>query len=182
MATLADCAKILGHAKSAFGRDDFGKKETLVYAQFLADIPADTLDRIVCEHIATSRFFPSVAEIRERWAECVTGNLPSPEEAWAQVRDCIRRVGHYGIPQFSHPEVSAAVAAIGWETLCAMQIGESGVYHAQFLKAYASQRGRAITAAQSAPSRKVHLLADRSLSQAGEIDARAIGYRREEQA
>jgi hypothetical protein len=83
----------------------------------LSDLPYSAGEQAVATWIRTSRFFPAPAELREM-ALNVLGVAPSPEDAWAEVVEQMRRVGSYGSPSFSNPVVADAVRRIGWRSLC----------------------------------------------------------------
>jgi hypothetical protein len=61
----------------------------------------------------TSRFFPTVAELREALVEAGDPDpLPDADQAWAEVAAAARN-GLYGRPWFSHPAVHQTVKAMG---------------------------------------------------------------------
>jgi hypothetical protein len=126
----------------------------------LRDLPFVTVMAAAEEVMRTSRFFPTVAEIREIVATSeVAGDL-IPEEAWAEVRSEARRVGfnrpptfHRGVfhreePRFSSPLIERAVQAVGWETICTGN-NERGFIRDQFVKALAAIARHEVKRAQA---------------------------------
>ncbi len=115
-----------------------------VYALALADLPLEEARAAVVEHLGTSRFWPSIAEIRELVARRRTG-LPDAETAWAIVvraaeaanREISER-GEYRRVPFACELVERAVEVIGWERI---RSGEDrSILGAQFRKLYESWR------------------------------------------
>lgn len=117
-----------------------------IYVKLLADLDNDALTAATQQHIATSKFPPTVAELREACSFLTRPALPSWSDAWAEVLDCIRRVGYLGQPSFSHPLIAQAVQGLGgWQTMCQMEISETATWRAQFrdtFNAYASRAER----------------------------------------
>ncbi len=157
MASCSEVKLLIGKLAAVYPHAKIDGAMADAYASFLADAPIDAVLRAVERHVTTSRFFPMIADIRALIAEEQTGDVPQPEEAWLEVKEAIRKVGSYGVPQFSHPTISSAVAAVGWETLCAMQIEEAGIYQAQFVKMHAVFRKRLIGQHVALPSASVPL-------------------------
>jgi hypothetical protein len=115
-----------------------------VYAVALADLPWAEAREAVVEHLGTSRFWPSIAEIRELVARQRTG-LPDPESAWAIVvqaaeaanREISERGSYRRVP-FSCVLIERAVEVIGWERI---RSGEDrSILSAQFRRLYESWR------------------------------------------
>jgi len=122
-----------------------------VYVQMLKDIPGEDLFRAARQCIATLKFFPTVAEIREKAQQ---SHLPSAAEAWQEVTRQIWQSGYYGKPQFQNPLVAQIVTAMGWRELCTSenQIAD----RAHFMRMYdeLAQRAQAqFLALNSGPSR-----------------------------
>jgi hypothetical protein len=89
-----------------------------VYRQMLSDVTYEQALSAVQDLIATEDRWPSVASIRRRIALRAGVLPPSPSNAWQEVSDAISNGGRSTLPQFSHPAIKAAVAAIGWWELC----------------------------------------------------------------
>ncbi len=87
------------------------------YAFGLADLDHAAAKEAVRSLMQTSRFLPTIAEVRERAVEQRVA-LPSPEEAWGIVRRAIGALGMYRTPVFDCDEIQAAVNAIGWRSIC----------------------------------------------------------------
>jgi hypothetical protein len=68
--------------------------------------------------MATSKFLPTIAEIRAAAVEMAHGARRLGGEAWGDVGSEIRRVGAYGEPQFTDPVAAECVRLMGWRNLC----------------------------------------------------------------
>ena len=91
-----------------------------VYLSLLMDIPAKTLERATLEHIACSKFYPTIGELRQAAFDLLEASNPLPEghEAWQAVMAEVERVGHAGKPEFDSPLIAKAVETLGWRTIC----------------------------------------------------------------
>jgi hypothetical protein len=117
-----------------------------LYEEFLADLRFDDARTAIGRLLCTSRFPPSIAEVREAVAEIAIGVRRSGLSAWGDVVMAIRRIGSYGEPSFDDPVVARVVRVLGWRTLCLADTPE-GVDRANFAKLYDeyAQRERADT-------------------------------------
>lgn len=113
------------------------------YAELLADLSYDECKRAVLSAIAECKFMPTIAEIRSRVAE-TQGPQQSGDEAWGDVMQAVARFGIYRTPIFSDACTEAAVATIGWRTICNTPEDQSATLRAQFRRVYDSMRGRAL--------------------------------------
>jgi hypothetical protein len=132
----SEAKKIVAMLIAAFPYAKLSPETPDVYATMLVDLPAVPAALVAKELIASSRFFPTIAEIREVVAALRVG-APASEEAWAEVLTSFSRVGRYRSPTFSHPLISKTVDCLGWQTMCDSENPEST--RARFLEAYSSQ-------------------------------------------
>jgi Loader and inhibitor of phage G40P len=135
--TPNEVGKLVAYLKAAYPRATIEPDTLEVYRIWLSDLPYEPARAAVVTIIATERFFPTVAEIREAAAQLVTG-VPVAEAAWAEVMAAVREHGMDGWPEWSHPAVAEAVRAIGWHLIC----GSTNVAteRAHFLRIYAAMR------------------------------------------
>ena len=63
----------------------------------LQDIPYDVAELALNKWVATNKWSPSIAEIRETAATITTGELPDWGEGWEQVLKAIRMYGSYNV-------------------------------------------------------------------------------------
>jgi len=100
---------LLAELVAAFPNVNVAPATFAVYERELADVPLEPLARKVRLTIRESRFFPSVAELREALLPAALANGPLTE---------LQRVmGLLPSPYASHEEVDAAMEAIGIEAM-----------------------------------------------------------------
>jgi hypothetical protein len=108
-----------------------------LWSEMLSDIPFDIAKAALIKVLATARFWPTVAEIREAAAEIINPQLPSPIEAWGEVVQAIKIYGLYrqeeGISSLS-PITKRVVQNIGWREICLCE--QPDVIRGQFRMAY----------------------------------------------
>lgn len=87
----------------------------------LQDIPYDVAEIGLNKWVATNKWSPSIADIREMATDVKLGEVPDWGEGWEQVQRAIRRYGSYE-PQKaldSMDEITRqCVKQIGWRNLC----------------------------------------------------------------
>lgn len=127
---------------SAWPRPPVEAATVHVYAYALADLDHEAAMGAVMGLMQTSRFFPTIAEIRERAVKNRV-DLPTPELAWGIVYRAIQRFGAHRVPEFDCDEIQEAVKAIGWKNLC---LSENEV----------ADRARFIDAMKAALAKRMH--------------------------
>jgi len=115
------------------------RKDTLrIYVEMLSDLDTGELERAAKLVMTRSRFFPTIAELREAVADLRTegmrGGVLSSVDAWNMVNKQILEVGSYGVPQFGDPLTARIVEGMGWRTLCMSENGMADRAH--FMKMY----------------------------------------------
>lgn len=116
----------------------------------LEDIPYKIARVAVNKHIATEKWFPTIAEIRASALSVAGTGIPDPATAWAEVLAEVRRTGTYGVPEFSCDEIKMAVNSIGWRNICLSE--KISIERAHFTRAYEVYETRAKEMAQLPPS------------------------------
>lgn len=98
----------------------FDKPVIGIYVEMLSDIPASIVLAAAQEHISRKAFFPTISELREAAFGLIEAaqQLPDPYQAWAEVKQAMKQVGHKGSPAFSHPLIGQVVDLFGWVDLC----------------------------------------------------------------
>lgn len=103
---------------AAFPRPPIAEKTVAIYEQMLRDLAVEVAHRAVARLVATSKWLPTIAEIRAAAVEAQLGARRAGAEAWGDVNDAVRRVGRYGTPKFADPLVAEAVRSLGWLAIC----------------------------------------------------------------
>lgn len=145
--TRTETTALLGLLKTAFPRfySDIGDKGDMVnetvemWHLMLSDTEFDIAQVALYKLIATCKFPPSIAEMRECIAAVNHPEIPDPGEAWMEVTSAIRYHGYMrqdeALASLSR-YARQAVARIGWRALCH---GENEMAdRAHFFKVYES--------------------------------------------
>lgn len=136
----------------------------------LKDIPYDVAKAVVGKWVATNRWSPSIAEIREIASDIVNGNTPDWSEGWEKV---VSSFGSYGMyrqdeAMRSFDEITRqAVQRLGYQNLCVSENIE--VDRANFRMIYQDIAGRMKKEAQM-PAELVNLIHSVSISLIAEND------------
>jgi len=129
MATVKEVTKVLAVLTLAYPRAELKDGMAEVYAGLLTDIPNDILEASAKQIMVESIFFPSLAELRNKSIELMSGvkELPLPAEAWdsaSRAHVDYRMVDEQNekgewIPitlkyKWIHPLVEQAAKLLGW--------------------------------------------------------------------
>jgi hypothetical protein len=139
--TEAQAIRLIGGLMAAYRVGQTITDDTAdAYVEDILDLDFEPAALAVKTLRQTSKFLPSIAEIRQAAAEIHAGHLPDEDEAWAEVMANIRHHGWTGTPTWTHPAIHATVKAMGWRDLCAStnQVAD----RAHFLSLYRTQRAR----------------------------------------
>lgn len=165
MASKVTVIRVLAVLQAAYPRFQPPPQTNSVYAELLADIPDDVLDAAAKHRAATSKWFPSVAELRDAAGEIVArgAGVRSAEEAWINVQRAVQRFGWYGQPNgpengygwcvpdmLSDLEKRAVEGLGGWKTLC--ESDNAVADRAHFLKIYGNMLDREMDTAKMLPA------------------------------
>jgi hypothetical protein len=116
--TAVEAAKLVAAMIAAFPQARVTPGTSPVYERMLADLDYVAAQAAVERLIATSRFMPTVAELRSTVLDLTHGERRPGGEAWGDVLKAIGRVGKYRTPTFADQSVARAVTALGWENIC----------------------------------------------------------------
>lgn len=87
----------------------------------LHDIPYNVAEAALNKWVATNKWSPSIAEIREMASTVTNGDIPDWGEGWEQVLAAIRKYGTYGISEAmeSFDEITRqCVERLGFRNIC----------------------------------------------------------------
>lgn len=108
-----------------------------LWARMLADVPYEVAEKALMKVLATAKYFPTVAEMREAVAELTSPQVPDAMDAWGEVVRAIRNYGYYrqeeALASLS-PITRKVVENIGWQEICLSE--EPDVIRGQFRMAY----------------------------------------------
>lgn len=151
--TYSEFLAIFSTLESAFPHSKPTQDTAKVYYLTLQDLPAEVLKAACLKALTDSEFLPTIAKIRARAVELMTGESKSGGEAWGEMIDGLRKRIGYGMPQYADPLITRAVKAIGWDAIC-MADEDDFATRAQFIKVYDSLRARAESTARELPQVK----------------------------
>lgn len=144
--TRNDTIKIIAIIVMAYPSFDKFKDEghiealTSMWAEMFKDDDAVIVSMAVRKHISTSKWPPSIAEIREDMIDIQRPDLIPPDRAWAVVVDVMRSKGEFiadDLHDVLPPMIARAVKRIGWRSLWDMRIyDKAGADRAAFLSMY----------------------------------------------
>lgn len=116
--TRGEAAELVAILASAYHNARPTEQTLLVYERMLGDLDFQTAQGAIAKLMVSSKFFPSIAEIRAAAVEVTSGEKRLGGEAWGDVTMAIRQVGSYGEPTFKDPDVAHSVRMMGWKSLC----------------------------------------------------------------
>jgi hypothetical protein len=106
----------------------------VLWCELLGDVDGDLLRAAALQHATTSKWFPTVAELRQLAADITLGHKMTAMEAWGEVTRQIRTIGHWDKPEFSDLLVRKLVSDMGWLNLCMSEM--PGADRARFMDGY----------------------------------------------
>lgn len=123
--TDSECQKIVAVLMAAFPNAKSTSATTTVYERMLRDQEYVVTNAAVERLLATSRFMPTIAEIREACFDLNLGERQAGGEAWGSVLRAVQGAGSYRTPGvdfvFNDPVVLRCVEALGWQNLCSSE-------------------------------------------------------------
>lgn len=87
----------------------------------LQDIPYNVAEASLRQWVATNKWSPSIAEIREMASTVQHGSIPDWGDGWEQVLKAIRKYGSYRIPEAMEsfdPITRQCVERLGFRNIC----------------------------------------------------------------
>jgi hypothetical protein len=175
VATKPEVLALLNNISEAFPSFELTPGRINLYADMLSDLDTDALKAAVKQHIATAKWPPTVAELREMCLTLTRPALPAWTDAWAELLSEIKRVGHWGEPRFSHDLIKQAVEGLGdWQTICAMEISETATWRAQFRQSFEGYAHRATSEAALLPTARALAAKYGAIAAPAEVQPQAL--------
>jgi hypothetical protein len=155
MATLDEVEFTLAYLAMFYPQWNIPPATMQAWAELLEDIPADALMAAAKQHAVTSKWPPTLAELRQPAQQTTRQALPTFAEAWDEVMERIRSGGSWHLPTWSHPLIERTVAGMGgWLVMCSMPVDETATWRAQFRDMFAAYANRAEADAKLLPEVK----------------------------
>lgn len=117
--TQTEVSKLVAMLIAAFPNAKLNASTATAYEKMLVDLELAVGIAAIERITKSSRFMPTVAEIRSEAALVKHGPVRLGAEAWGDVQEAIRRIGSYApAPTFTDPLVADCVRMMGWKELC----------------------------------------------------------------
>ena len=97
------------------------KESMELWFRELQDIPANVAEAALRKWVATNKWSPSIAELRETAAEVQNGEIPDWGEGWERVLTAIRKYGSYREREALEsldPMTRTCVQRLGFRNIC----------------------------------------------------------------
>lgn len=104
----------------------------------LKDLDDEAFKYAVDTIAKTSKFAPSIAEIREKAWEYKHPDTLTAEQAWEIIYNDLHKYGFYKQPTYDNPILERAKNAISWEALCNVTTDQVSILRRQFIDIYKS--------------------------------------------
>jgi hypothetical protein len=109
-----------------------------VYRRMLRDLESTAAAAAVERLMATSRFLPSISEIRAATLDMTAGEKRDGLDAWGDVKQAVKRIGRGRQPTFADSRVSFVMDCLGWVDFCDSDVGDEPSWRARFVELYNS--------------------------------------------
>lgn len=140
----AETARILAILAAAYPGFEVDEVKHRLWVELLGDLDYGLAVTAVKRHIATNRWPPTVADIREQVIAVALPDEPTAAEAWGEVMQAIRRHGYYREAEAMEslsPRARQVVQMLGWREINMCE--EVDVLRGQFLRMYEQVQKRA---------------------------------------
>lgn len=104
----------------------------------LKDLDDDAFQYAVETIAKTSKFAPSIAELRDKAWEYKHPDTLTAEQAWEIIYNDLHKYGFYKQPTYDNPILERAKNAISWEALCNVTTDQVSILRRQFMDIYRS--------------------------------------------
>lgn len=128
-----------------------------VYYRALADLPAEIVEAAILDAVSKSKFFPTIAEIRDAAARLALGTMTQPPalEAWGRVKDAVALFGRDGwarAEEYLGQPAAMAIYALSWRGFCDSETDEEMSWRARFVELYEQYQRRELDQARMLPA------------------------------
>ena len=109
-----------------------------LWYESLKDLDDDAFQYAVETIVKTSKFAPSIAELRDKAWEYKHPDTLTAEQAWEIIYNDLHKYGFYKQPTYDNPILERAKNAISWEALCNVTTDQVSILRRQFIDIYKS--------------------------------------------
>lgn len=121
--TASEVLDVLEFIRACYPNFAVTERTIDAYTVMLADLPHEAVKKAVVSHAATSRFAPTVAELRQRTMEYVHDPIPDVDDAYHEAREYAK---HRYNPN-DGPMTAAMLEQVGLRPLTARALASVGV-------------------------------------------------------
>jgi hypothetical protein len=186
--TASEVSKLVAVLIASFPHAKVNAGTSQAYEAMLADLDYETANGAVAALVATSRYLPTIAEIREAALTATQGPKRSGVDAWGEVRAAVGRYGMNRTPVFEDSVTAHVMSRLGWREFCQSDSSEMPSWRARFVELYdktatderrdalirslpAVRRMNELRAAESARPKTVGELVERVVSAREDLDS-----------
>lgn len=142
--TRSEAAKLVAVLANAYPSARVTEETSEIYEAMLGDLDFASVQRAAARHIATNKWFPTIAELRAAAVEMACGRVRPALEAWGELCMAIRLEG--GVyaerpPRFDDLILGDTVRQMGWQYLCKSE--NDAADRARFVQLYEEYSARA---------------------------------------
>lgn len=172
--------RLVAALAAAFPNNKLTDDSMRVYVRMLADLDFEATNAGIARLVATAKFPPTIAEIRESTKTMESGDVRAGGEAWGDLLKAISRRGRNRQPGqdfvFDDPVVAEVVAALNWRELCDSENQEAD--RARFIQLYdklAANRRRSEQSESLPAVRRYRALQDERRTELPSGEAQPLG-------
>lgn len=136
--TDSETARIVAVLMASFPHNRATPATSSAYENMLRDLEYGAVNAAISKLLATCKFMPTIAEIREAALSLAQGEIKPGGEAWGSVLKAIRASGVHRTPgadfTFADPVTAKCVALLNWAELCNSE--NTAADRARFIELY----------------------------------------------
>lgn len=146
---LTEATEFVAMLQVAWPEYAWTEQSPRVYAIGLDDVPFAAAEAIYPTLVKSFKFAPKPSEVRDALAlpdaeDEYADQIPNGKQAWEEIFDGIKRVGHRRMPEFSHPLIARTARAFGWREICGCEDKQMNTLRAQVERFHDGYRADAI--------------------------------------
>ncbi len=136
--TTLEIKKLVAVLIASFPASKVTDQTVTAYERMLSDLDFRVANAAIERLLATAKWLPTIAEIREACLALSAGEKRAGGEAWGDVLAAMRMFGYIRSPgvdfNFPDPVTAKCVAALGWSELCGSENATAD--RARFIELY----------------------------------------------
>lgn len=135
--TREEAFKLVGVLFTSYPQARLNQSNADAYVSALIDMPADAAARAIERLRRTSKFLPTISEVRECVSDLSVGPRKTGVEAWESLQKAQRKWGWCRPPKVTDPKMARAIEVLGgWQAVCSITTDMEMSARARFIEAY----------------------------------------------